>query len=149
MTSQRNQRPRAHLTWRGFLLRWVAAVALVLLTYNPTGTSYVHWVTQFEEGKEALKLLAFALLLGGYAIFIRATARSLGVLGSGLVLATFALLFWVLIDAEIIPKDSRVLLWLSLFVLATFLTIGMTGSYVWRRLTGQYHVSGEEEDMEE
>ena len=32
------------LTPRGFLLRLGVALALVAMTYNPTGHSYVHWV---------------------------------------------------------------------------------------------------------
>ena len=32
------------LTWFGFLWRAVFAVALVLITYNPSEYSYFHWL---------------------------------------------------------------------------------------------------------
>ncbi|MFT7625468.1 MAG: hypothetical protein ACI9WU_004659, partial [Myxococcota bacterium] len=37
------RRSGSNLTPRGFLMRWVAALFLVLATYNPTGHSYYHW----------------------------------------------------------------------------------------------------------
>lgn len=130
-------------------MRLGAAILLVLLTWNPSGTSYYHWVSELEDSRPAVKALLGLLLLGGYVIYFRATSRSLGAVGSAIVLGIFGLLLWVMIDAGIIPQDSAVLQWIGLLVLGTFLAVGMTGSYVWRRMTGQYHVSGDEEAVEE
>ena len=35
------------LTWSGFFMRLLAAIVLVFSTYNPTGTSYYHWVSEW------------------------------------------------------------------------------------------------------
>ena len=34
----------ARISWLGLLIRLVGALAVVLLTYNPTGYSFYHWV---------------------------------------------------------------------------------------------------------
>jgi Family of unknown function (DUF6524) len=33
----------ARISWLGVLVRLVGALAVVLLTYNPTGYSFYHW----------------------------------------------------------------------------------------------------------
>ena len=96
-----------------------------------------------------MKALLGFLLLGGYVIYFRATARSLGRSGTGLLLVIFGLLLWMLIDSGIIPRDSRVLLWLMMLITSIILAIGMTGSFIWRRLTGQYHVAEDDVSAEE
>lgn len=133
------------LTLQGFLWRWAASLVLIFSTFNPSGWSYFHWVKQLEDGQALWKVLVGLILLGGYTLFIRATARSLGRVGTVLLVAIFAALMWLLMDYGVVNKTSTTALyWVGLFMLGTFLTIGLTGSFIWRRLTGQYDVDSDD-----
>jgi len=51
------------LTPAGFLARFAAALALVLLSYNPSGYSFLHWCASIG-GVQPLEVVAGLLLLG-------------------------------------------------------------------------------------
>jgi hypothetical protein len=36
-------------TWASFFIRWLAITALVFATYNPSGYSYLHWLTEWQQ----------------------------------------------------------------------------------------------------
>ncbi len=130
--------------WSNYLLRLAGALVLVFVTYNPDGLSYYHWtLPAWEDFAKFEVLMAFAgvVLLIGWAIFLRATTRSLGIIGTGLAIAFFATLIWVLIAYTPIPQDNvKILSYLILFGLAGVLSIGVSWSHVRRRLTGQLDV---------
>lgn len=69
----------------GFLVRWVVALALVLLTFNPTPYSYVNWVMHMTDDMMPVKFLVGVVLLILFVIYLRATWRAIGPIG--LVLA--------------------------------------------------------------
>lgn len=125
----------------GFGLRFAAALALVLLTFNPTGWSFYHWTAaSLPQVTPPLALAAIALLIG-WIIFLRATLRSLGVLGVLLALAFFAVLVWVAVYyGWLSMQNTRVLLWIVLVTIAAVLAMGMSWSHIRRRLTGQADV---------
>lgn len=131
---------------RALLIRWAAAFVLVLLTFNPTGMDYYHWVRGGLDTQTALKVLIGLLLALGYIIYFRATFRSIGVLGIGLVLAVVAALFWVLYDAGIISLENPTLMtWLGLIALSVVMGVGLSWSIIRRRLSGQLDVDDVEE----
>lgn len=122
----------------GFLLRWIAAFALLSATYNPTQWNYLRWAESHWTSAMALIVLAGLLLLVGYIIYLRATLRSIGVLGMALVLAIVAALLWVLYDFGLIRLDNPgANTWIALLALATVLGTGLSWSHVRRRLSGQ------------
>lgn len=124
--------------WGGFALRFVFALLLVLLTYNPEGWSFVHWVSRDVSHMIALKALAGVLLAVGWTIYIRATLRSLGPVGMVLTLALFGSLVWVMIDFNLVNMQSmRVVSYLAIFVIAAVMAVGISWSHVRRRLSGQ------------
>ncbi|MEM7707560.1 MAG: DUF6524 family protein [Pseudomonadota bacterium] len=126
------------LGFGGFALRWVAALALTASIFNPTGYSYVHWVSQSVSEQLPLKVLAGIVLLIGLIIFFRATWRSIGALGIVLVVGLMATLVWLLVDLQLLTIDAgHVLTWIGLVVMATVLAVGMSWSHVRRRITGQ------------
>ena len=129
------------ISWFGVLVRLVAALALVLLTYNPTGHSFYHWAMRDFANLTALKAFSGALLLVGWVICIRAALTSLGPLGlvlSALVLGT---LVWVLTDYGILNPDRPSLLsWISLIIIGIILGIGLSWSLLRTRVTGQVEV---------
>lgn len=125
----------------GFLIRWLAAFALLALTFNPTDLNFVRWARDGWDTQTPLVVLAGLILLTGYIIYLRATFRSIGAFGMGLIAAIFAALVWVLIDLGILGLENRSLnVWLGLLALSLILGIGLSWSIVRRRLTGQTDV---------
>lgn len=131
------------LTAMGFLWRLVAALVLVLLTYNPSGHSAYHWITSAISNSAfgPLHLLLVALLLIGWVIYWLATWRALGTLGVLLAALVLGAIIWLLFDIGLLESQSvSALTWISLICLALVLAIGVSWSHVWRKLTGQINV---------
>lgn len=122
----------------GFILRWLAAFALLAATYNPTDYNYIKWVMTLGDGSISLMVLAGLLLLIGYIIYLRATLRSIGGFGMMLVLALVGALLWVLYDFGVLSLDNAGLnVWLGLLALSLVLGVGLSWSHVRRALSGQ------------
>ena len=136
----------SNLSWSGFLTRWIAALILVFATFNPFGLSYFHWVTDGADKSLPLVALVGLVLVIGYAIFLRATFRSIGPAGVVLLVAFFAIVIWLLADFELIELNNfRLLVTLGLLIGATVMAIGMSWSFIRRRLSGQYDVDDADE----
>jgi Family of unknown function (DUF6524) len=131
----------ARISWFGVLMRLTAALAVVLLTYNPTGYSFWHWALRDVASVTAVKAFAGALLLVGWVICIRAAFVSLGVVGLALSAIVLGTLVWVLTDYGILNPDRPSLLsWISLIVIGIILGIGLCWSLLRARVTGQVEV---------
>lgn len=131
---------RAKFTWANYLIRLVFALVLVFATYNPSGWSYYHWAS--EHGRfDVYVALGGVVLLIGWAIFLRATTRSLGVIGTALAVMFFGLLIWLAVDLFDIPSSNlNLLIYLILLGLAGVLSAGISWSHIRRRMTGQLDV---------
>jgi hypothetical protein len=122
----------------GFILRLLAALALVLVTYNPTGYSLFHWLWPWQNEQVPLKLLATLVVLIGWIVFARATIRSIGLLGVFLAAALCATLIWLFVDQGWLDlKNSTTLAWSLVIMVAVILGVGVSWSHFRRRLTGQ------------
>lgn len=129
------------LSARGFLLRLAVAVALVAMTYNPTGHSYVHWVAGGFPSVTPLEAIAGLILLGAWGFFLHATWRSLGTAGILFATAFTAAIIWLLVSWHWFSlNDTGVISWLALASLAILLAIGVSWSHIRRRVTGQTDV---------
>lgn len=125
-------------TWQGFGLRFLFALILVLASYNPTGYSYAHWLGDVFPSITPVLALSGLFLLIGWAVYIRATLRSLGPIGLGLAIAFFGCIIWLLIDMGWLSLNNiSAIAWLVLILLAAVLALGMSWSHVRRRLSGQ------------
>ena len=121
-----------------FVTRWLAAMFLVLATYNPSGYSYYHWIGELDIGNWILKLLVGVLLAILYATFGLATQRSLGRLGIAAWLLFFAVVTWTMIDLGLLRiAGSGTVATIVLVNLANLLAVGVSWSYVRARLAGQ------------
>lgn len=128
---------RKNFTFASFLLRLLFASALVFLTYNPSGYSWVGWLLSDEP--LVYKAAGGIVLLIGWVIFLRATWNSLGAMGTILAVAFFAVIVWLLIYWGFFALDDTTAIeWVVLSVLTGVLAVGMSWSHVRRKLSGQY-----------
>jgi uncharacterized membrane protein len=128
-----------------FALRFLGATALVLLTYNPTGYSYFHWVKDAlgseGTGFGAEQAFSGVVILIGWTILIRSTFRALGGLGLFLAAAFIGTLVWLMTSYGLFQAEtSTAITWTALISLAALLAIGMSWSHIRRRLSGQVDV---------
>lgn len=126
------------LTFTGFLLRAAFALTLVLLTYNPSGHSYVHMLQAGFPAVTPLEAVLGILLLIGWFVFLRATLSSIGPLGMLLALALFAAVIWLIVSWGWVKlSNTGAIVWISLVVLSLILAVGMSWAHLYRRWSGQ------------
>lgn len=124
-----------------FLLRWLAALALVLATYNPTQWNYMRWAMANYTTSLPMVALAGLVLLAAYAVFLSATYRSIGIFGIALVTALLGAALWVLTDWGLISiTEPGPLTWVVLVGISLILGVGISWSIASRELTGQSDV---------
>ena len=126
-----------------FLARLAVALVLVVITYNPTGWSYAHWVKNafVDSGLGPVHFLSGAVLIAGWAIFVVATRNSLGNIGLVITAAILATLVWLFVDLGWLGFDSvAAVSWVLLVCISIVLALGLSWSHVWRRLSGQLEV---------
>ncbi|TVZ41697.1 hypothetical protein P886_1045 [Alteromonadaceae bacterium 2753L.S.0a.02] len=134
------------LTWRGFAIRFVFALLLVVLSYNPTGYSFSHWLLNVFPHITPLLALSCIVLTIGWAIYVRATYRSLGPIGTTLAALLFVCFVWLLVDWGVLSLNNvSVTTWVVELVFVLVLSVGISWSFIRRRLSGQMdvdHVDG-------
>ncbi len=132
---------RYTLSWGGIGLRFVFALALVIVTYNPTGYSYFDWVNNTRPDINPYIALVGIVLLIVWVVYLRAALRALGRLGMLLVAAVCACLLWMLSDWGWVDfSQGSSISWIMLLIQALVLTVGMCWSHIRRRLSGQVDV---------
>ncbi|WP_114284138.1 DUF6524 family protein [Candidatus Halocynthiibacter alkanivorans] len=121
-----------------YFMRWLFAFALIAATFNPTEWNYIRWsVANFDQSLSVV-VLSGLLLVVAYIIYLRATLRSIGAFGMGLVMALVAALIWVLYDMGLLSLDNQSMnTWLGIFALSVVLGVGLSWSHVRRALSGQ------------
>ena len=131
------------LTALGFLWRFLAALLLVMATYNPSGQSAFHWIKSAiaMSAFGPLHLILLAVLAIGWVIYWVATWRALGSVGVTLAAVLLAAIIWLLFDIGMLESHSvTAITWISLVCLSAVLAIGVSWSHIWRRVTGQLNV---------
>ena len=119
------------------MLRFIFSLALVLVTYNPSGYSWVHYL-QSDIPKVYLAASGIVLLIG-WVMYLRATWNSLGAMGTILAAAFFAVVIWLFIEWGFFSlEDTRIIQWVVEIIVAAVLAVGMSWSHVRRRMSGQY-----------
>ena len=141
--AKNNNSTTTGLTALGFLWRFVAALALVLVTYNPSGQSGFHWIKDAIAASDfgPPHLILVAVLAIGWVIYWVATWRALGSVGVTLAIVLLGALIWLLFDIGLLESRSvTAITWISLVCLSAVLAIGVSWSHIWRRVTGQINV---------
>lgn len=130
-----------------FMIRWVLALVLVFATYNPSGYSWYHWLQGAENKLNPMIALAAVALIIGWVIYLRATTRSLGVIGTVLAVAFFGTLVWALVYYNLISLENTTLLtYIVLVILSAVMGIGLSWSHIRRRLSGQLDVDDRDDE---
>ncbi|HCS65926.1 MAG TPA: hypothetical protein DIW64_18690 [Cellvibrio sp.] len=130
-----------NLTASGVVLRFLFALLLVLLSYNPSGYSYFHWVHYSFSDITPYVVIAGVILLIGWGIYIKATLNSLGLIGIIALAALFACLVWLFIYWGFLSvNDISAMAWVIEVLLAAMLAVGMCWSHFTRRMSGQVDV---------
>ena len=143
MSDEKEKVRGAPFTLASFGWRLLFSFVVVMATFNPTRYSYVQWLLTSREshmlGPE--HAVAGVALFGGWLIVVTATQRSLGSLGLIVLAAFLGTLVWWLIDVGWLKANSvSAIEWVTLACLAVLLAVGMSWSFIWRRITGQYDV---------
>jgi len=126
------------LTMGGLLGRFLASLALVLATYNPSGVSFVSWLAGNFPHLQPLQAVVGLVLLAVWIFFIHATWRSLGTLGVALGLAFFAAVIWLISSWGWLNTSSHTaMIWVALFFIACMLTVGLCWALIRVRVSGQ------------
>lgn len=129
------------ISWSGVIVRIVLAIALVLASYNPSGHSFYHWLTEPPAGITAIKGLLGVVLLIGWAVSLRTVHVALGSLGVILGVALLAALAWVFVEQRWLDLNTpSAVAWLALLILGTVLGLGLSWSLIRARITGQLEV---------
>ncbi len=127
-----------NFSFSGFGLRFLFSAILLFATYNPEGYSYFHWVKEVFPSVSIEQAFVGVVLLIGYVIYLRATFRSLGMIGLALAFAFFGLLVAMLFKWGWLSLDgSRMLSYVVEVLLAVILAVGMSWSHIRRRMSGQ------------
>lgn len=130
----------------GFILRWAFAFILLAVTFNPTRYNFIRWASENWRDQMPLTALFTIVLIIAYAVYLRATFRSIGPIGMGLIIALVGALIWVLIDWGVLSLENRSLnVWLGIVLLSVVLGIGLSWSLVRRKLTGQVDIDDVDE----
>lgn len=126
------------LSFSGFLVRAVLSLVLVLLTFNPSGYSYVHLVADGFPSITPVEAVLGILLLIGWIIFLGATLKSIGLVGMVLAFGLCAALIWMIVSwGWVSLQNTNALTWIGLVILAVIMAIGMAWAHLYRRWTGQ------------
>ena len=97
------------------------ALLLVMLTYNPSGYSYSHWLqTNFSNFGPLLGIAGISLIIG-WVVYLRATLRSLGLIDWG----------WLGLNSV------TAMSWVILILISTILAVGISWSHIRRKWSGQ------------
>jgi len=128
---------RPNFTFTSFLLRYLVALILVFVTYNPSEYCWVQWLN--SDTAMVYKAASGIVLLIGWIMFLRATWNSLGAFGTLLASAFFAVMIWLLIEWGLLTLDSTsIIVWVVEFILSGVLAVGMSWSHIRRKISGQY-----------
>jgi hypothetical protein len=131
----------ATITAKGIWWRFLIALLLVCLTWNPTRYNYVEWAIAQWSNQPPLVAFVGVVFLIAWIFFGRATARSLGVFGIVLSIGLAACVLWILLYYNFISMQSRTIIeWIVLVLLAAILAAGMSWSHLRRSWAGQTDV---------
>lgn len=130
----------ARFSWQGIVARTLFSAIMVFMVYNPSGHSYLHWVSGGLSPFWPKFTIGLFLLLAHGAIW----ATIIGVLKlRGVVLVTLTLIGGCMSVAQLFGTGgagSATRVTVMLCILAMLYSIGLSWSLIHHRLAGITHV---------
>ena len=124
--------------------RSLLAVLLVLVTWNPSGWSYVDWALRDRSTFDAVKAFFGLVLFAGWAFCLRAAWVSLGAFGIVLVAALIGTIVWMLVQFGVVaPDDRRLMVWIVLVGVGIVLGVGVSWAKLRQRASGEIEANQE------
>jgi len=124
--------------------RALLAVILVLVTWNPSGWSYVDWALRDRSTFDAVKAFFGLLLFAGWAFCLRAAWVSLGAFGIVLVAALIGTVVWMLVQFGVVAADDRrLMVWIVLVGVGIVLGVGVSWAKLRQRASGEIEANQE------
>ena len=124
----------------GVIIRIVLSLLLVLVTFNPSGTSLLHWLATPPVAITPGKAVAALLLAIGWILCLRTAFVALGRWGMLLGIGFFATLVWLLVDRNWLSLDGSAIVWVAETIVGLLLGIGLSWSLLRAKATGQIEV---------
>jgi hypothetical protein len=126
--------------FRLFVLRWLLAAFLVFGIYNPSGTSYYHWVTSAPELSPAL--IAVGILVFGLAVAVlRMAFMSTGYFGTAALTLTVLMGIIFAVGLGILEFDDITFTTYTIeAILSIVVGTGLSWSFIQKRLSGERDV---------
>ena len=125
----------------GVLTRVALSLALVLITFNPSGYSLVHWMATPPVALSPGKALAALAVVIAWIVILRTAFIAMGKIGVLLGLVLFATLVWFLVDRDVLSLTGSGIVWVALVVVGVLLGVGLSWSLIRAKATGQIEVS--------
>ncbi len=126
--------------FRLFFLRWLLAAFLVFGTYNPSGTSYYHWVAAAPE-LSPTQITAGILLLALIVAVLRMAFMSTGYIGTAAL--TLTVLMGIVFAAGLGLfefEDVYFTTYAIELILSVVVGVGLSWSFIQKRLSGERDV---------
>jgi hypothetical protein len=126
--------------FRLFLLRCLLAAFLVFGTYNPSGTSYYHWVTG-TPGLSPVQITVGILVLAASVAVGRMAFMSTGYFGTAALTLTVLMGIVFAVGLDIIEFDDVVFTTYTIEVIVSIVVgVGLSWSFIQKRLSGERDV---------
>lgn len=126
--------------FRLFFLRWLLAAFLVFGTYNPSGTSYYHWVAYAPE-LSPTQITAGILLLALTVAILRMAFMSTGYFGTAALALT--VLMGIVFGAGLGLFEVEEVFFTTYtieLIVSIVVGIGLSWSFIQKRLSGERDV---------
>jgi hypothetical protein len=124
-----------------FFTRWLISGALVFGTYNPSGTSYYHWVINSPGVLSPVQVFAGILILSVAVALLRNAYLSLGYLGTTTVVVLIIMALVLSVGLGIVDfEDITFSGYMTEFFISLTIAIGGSWAYAQRKLSGERDV---------
>lgn len=134
-----------HLAW------WVTLVlslALALGTWNPTGSHFIHYISNVDDILSGFKPFGILIMLALWLLAIKSIFQSLGLYGAMITVIIIGAFIWGLQEYKIIDvAQFEQAGWAATIGVGLLIWFGLNASIIWKKLTGVYTTDATSEDM--
>jgi hypothetical protein len=126
--------------FRLFLMRWMMSAALVFGTYNPSGTSYYHWVAASPRLTTAQLFVGIFILCVAVA-FVRMAYLSVGYVGTASIVVLLGMAIVLLAGLGLLDFNKVDITTYAIEVWASLTLAIATGwAFIQKRISGERDV---------